>query len=150
MPGLTILAAAEAAPAFDTGMVTTILDVCKKIMGLFAVYPWYFHCLYVFRCICCSEACRSLIKFAHKGGTEQKHRTSFFFTKGEHKMVISLYIVILLTGFLIFIICAFADSSLLIFNIGCIVGFFMFVGSYIKLLSLVFPEIFDIVLSLFQ
>ena len=39
MPGLTILAAAEAAPTFDTGMVTTILDVCKKIMGLFAVYP---------------------------------------------------------------------------------------------------------------
>jgi hypothetical protein len=26
----------------------------------------------------------------------------------------------------------------------------MFVGSYIKLLSLVFPEIFDIVFSLFQ
>ena len=62
-------------------------------------------------------------------------------------MVISLYIVILLTGFLI---CAFADSSLLIFDIGCIVGFFMFVGSYIKLLTIVFPEIFDIVLSLFQ
>lgn len=40
-------------------------------------------------------------------------------------MVISLYIVILLTGFLIFIICAFADSSLLIFDIGCIVGFFV-------------------------
>lgn len=65
-------------------------------------------------------------------------------------MVISLYIVILLTGFHIFIICAFADSSLLIFDIGCIVGFFMFVGSYIKLLTIVFPEIFDIVLSLFQ
>ena len=65
-------------------------------------------------------------------------------------MVISLYVVILLTGFLIFYICVFADSSLPIFNIGCIVGFFMFVGSYIKLLSLVFPEIFDIVFSLFQ
>ena len=39
MPGLTIIAAAEAAPAFDTGLVTTILDVCKKIMGLFSEYP---------------------------------------------------------------------------------------------------------------
>lgn len=65
-------------------------------------------------------------------------------------MVILLYLVILLTGFLIFFICVFADSSLLIFDIGCIVGFFMFVGSYTKLLSLVFPEIFDIALSLFQ
>lgn len=65
-------------------------------------------------------------------------------------MVISLYSVILLIGFLIFIICVFADSSLPIFNIGCIVGFFMFVGSYIKLFWLVFPEIFDIVFSLFQ
>lgn len=65
-------------------------------------------------------------------------------------MVISLYIVILLTGFLIFIICAFADSSLLIFDVGCIVGFFMIVISYTKLLSLMFPEIFDTVLSLFQ
>lgn len=65
-------------------------------------------------------------------------------------MVILLYLVISLTGFLIFFICVFADSSLLIFDIGCIVGFFMFVGSYTKLLSLVFPEIFDIALSLFQ
>lgn len=65
-------------------------------------------------------------------------------------MVISLYIVFLLTGFLIFIICAFADSSLPIFDIGCIVGFFMFVGSYIKLLSIIFPELFDLVLSMFQ
>lgn len=65
-------------------------------------------------------------------------------------MVILLYLVISLTGFLIFFICVFADSSLLIFDIGCIVGFFMFVGSYKKLLSLVFPEIFDIALSLFQ
>lgn len=65
-------------------------------------------------------------------------------------MVISLYVVILLTGLFIFFICVCADSSLLIFDLGCIVGFFMFVGSYIKLLSLVFPEIFDIVLSLFQ
>ena len=39
MPGLTIIAAAEAAPTFDTGLVTTILDVCKKIMGLFGEYP---------------------------------------------------------------------------------------------------------------
>lgn len=39
MPGLTIIAAAEGVPAFDTGLVTTILDVCKKIMGLFAEYP---------------------------------------------------------------------------------------------------------------
>lgn len=39
MPGLAIIAAAEAAPTFDTGLVTTILDVCKKIMGLFSEYP---------------------------------------------------------------------------------------------------------------
>ena len=39
MTRLTIIAAAEGAPAFDTGLVTTILDVCKKIMGLFAEYP---------------------------------------------------------------------------------------------------------------
>lgn len=39
MPGLTFIAAADTAPAFDTGLVTTILDVCKKIMGLFAEYP---------------------------------------------------------------------------------------------------------------
>lgn len=39
MPDLTILVAAEGVPTFDTEMVTTILDVCKKIMGLFAVYP---------------------------------------------------------------------------------------------------------------
>lgn len=65
-------------------------------------------------------------------------------------MDISFYIVILLTGFLIFIICAFADSSLLIFDMGCIVGFFMFAGSYIKLLSIIFPELFDLVLSMFQ
>ena len=39
MPWLITVAAAEGAPAFDTGLVTTILDVCKKIMGLFAEYP---------------------------------------------------------------------------------------------------------------
>lgn len=39
MPGLTIIAAAEAAPTFDIALVTTILDVCKKIMGLFSEYP---------------------------------------------------------------------------------------------------------------
>ena len=39
MPGLAIIAAAEAAPTFDTALVTTILDVCKKIMGLFSEYP---------------------------------------------------------------------------------------------------------------
>ena len=35
MPGLTILAAAEAAPTFDTAIVTTLISVCKSIMGLF-------------------------------------------------------------------------------------------------------------------
>lgn len=39
MPGLTIIAAAEAAPTFDIALVTIILDVCKKIMGLFSIYP---------------------------------------------------------------------------------------------------------------
>ena len=39
-------------------------------------------------------------------------------------MIISLYIVILLTGLFIFFICVCADSSLLIFDVGCIVGFF--------------------------
>ena len=39
MPGIAIIAAAEAAPSFDTGLATTILDVCKKIMGLFSEYP---------------------------------------------------------------------------------------------------------------
>ena len=39
-------------------------------------------------------------------------------------MDISLYIVILLTGLFIFFICVCADSSLLIFDVGCIVGFF--------------------------
>lgn len=39
MPGLTIIAAAETAPTFDIALVTTILDVCKKIMGLFSIYP---------------------------------------------------------------------------------------------------------------
>lgn len=39
MPWLTTVAAAEAAPTFDIALVTTILDVCKKIMGLFSEYP---------------------------------------------------------------------------------------------------------------
>lgn len=65
-------------------------------------------------------------------------------------MDISLYIVILLTGLLIFFICVCADSSLLIFDVGCIVGFFMIVIPYTKLLSLIFSEIFGPVLSLFQ
>lgn len=38
MPGIAVLAA-EAAPTFDTSLVTTILDVCKKIMALFGEYP---------------------------------------------------------------------------------------------------------------
>lgn len=65
-------------------------------------------------------------------------------------MDISLYIVILLTGLFIFFICVCADSSLLIFDVGCIVGFFMFVIPYTKLLTLMFSEIFDTVLPLFQ
>lgn len=52
MPGLTILAAAEAAPTFDTGMVTTILDVCKKIMGLFGVYPLNIMLAISIACMC--------------------------------------------------------------------------------------------------
>lgn len=39
MPGIAIIAASEAAPTFDIALVTTILDVCKKIMGLFSEYP---------------------------------------------------------------------------------------------------------------
>lgn len=39
-------------------------------------------------------------------------------------MDISLYTVILLTGLFIFFICVCADSSLFIFDVGCIVGFF--------------------------
>lgn len=68
-------------------------------------------------------------------------------------MDISLYTVILLTvltGLFIFFICVCADSSLLIFDVGCIVGFFMIVIPYAKLLSLMFSEIFDTVLPLFQ
>ena len=38
MPGIAVLAA-EAAPTFDTSIVTTLLTVCKSIMGLFAEYP---------------------------------------------------------------------------------------------------------------
>ena len=51
-------------------------------------------------------------------------------------MDISLYTVILLTGLFIFFICVCADSSLLIliFDVGCIVGFFMIVIPYAKLL----------------
>lgn len=39
MPGLTIIVAAEAAPTFDTAIVTTLLSVCKSVMGLFTMYP---------------------------------------------------------------------------------------------------------------
>lgn len=38
MPGLTIIAAAETAPT-DTAIVTTLISVCKSIMGLFGEYP---------------------------------------------------------------------------------------------------------------
>ena len=39
MPGLTIIAAAETAPTLDTAIVTTLLSVCKSVMGLFTMYP---------------------------------------------------------------------------------------------------------------
>lgn len=39
MPGLAIIAAAETAPTFDTAIVTTLLSVCKSVMGLFTMYP---------------------------------------------------------------------------------------------------------------
>ena len=39
MPGFLIIAAAEAAPTFDTAIVTTLISVCKSIMGLFGEYP---------------------------------------------------------------------------------------------------------------
>lgn len=39
MPDLTIIAAAETAPTFDTAIVTTLLSVCKSVMGLFTMYP---------------------------------------------------------------------------------------------------------------
>ena len=39
MPGLTILAAAEAAPTFDFAIVTSLISVCKYIMGLVGEYP---------------------------------------------------------------------------------------------------------------
>ena len=39
MPGLTIIAAAETAPTFYTAIVTTLLSVCKSVMGLFTMYP---------------------------------------------------------------------------------------------------------------
>lgn len=39
MPGFTIFAAAETAPTFDTSIVTTLLTVCKSVMGLFGQYP---------------------------------------------------------------------------------------------------------------
>lgn len=65
-------------------------------------------------------------------------------------MVISLYIVILLTGMFIFFICVCADSSLLIFDVGCIVGLFMIIIPYTKLITLIFSVIFDTVLPSFQ
>lgn len=52
MPGLTIIAAAEAAPTFDTGSVTTILDVCKKTMGLFGEYPLNIMLTISIACMC--------------------------------------------------------------------------------------------------
>lgn len=39
MPGLTIIAAAETAPTFDTAIVTTLISICKSVMGLFGEYP---------------------------------------------------------------------------------------------------------------
>lgn len=39
MPGLAIIAAAETAPTFDIAIVTTLLSVCKSVMGLFTMYP---------------------------------------------------------------------------------------------------------------
>lgn len=39
MSGLTIIAAAETAPTFDTAIVATLLSVCKSVMGLFTMYP---------------------------------------------------------------------------------------------------------------
>ena len=30
---------AETAPTFDTAIVTTLLSVCKSVMGLFTMYP---------------------------------------------------------------------------------------------------------------
>lgn len=39
MLGLTIIAAAETAPTFDTAIVITLLSVCKSVMGLFTMYP---------------------------------------------------------------------------------------------------------------
>lgn len=65
-------------------------------------------------------------------------------------MYISLYIVILLTGMFIFFICVCADSSLLFFDVGCIVGLFMIVIPYTKLITLIFSVIFDTVLPSFQ
>lgn len=65
-------------------------------------------------------------------------------------MDISLYTVILLTGLFIFFICVCADSPLFIFDVGCIVGFFMLVICYTKLLSIMLPVIFDTFFSLFQ
>lgn len=52
MPGLTILAAAVTAPTFDTGLVVTILDVCKKIMGLFGEYPLNIMLAISIACMC--------------------------------------------------------------------------------------------------
>lgn len=38
MPGIAIFAA-DAVATFDTSIVTTLLTVCKSIMGLFGEYP---------------------------------------------------------------------------------------------------------------
>lgn len=52
MPGIVIIAAAEAAPTFDTGLVVTILDVCKKIMSLFGEYPLNIMLAISIACMC--------------------------------------------------------------------------------------------------
>lgn len=36
---LVMVGASEGALTFDTGLVTTILSVCKSVMGLFGDYP---------------------------------------------------------------------------------------------------------------
>lgn len=52
MPGLSIIAAAETAPTFDTAIVTTLLSVCKSVMGLFTMYPLNFLLAVSVACAC--------------------------------------------------------------------------------------------------
>ena len=52
MPGLAIIAAAEAAPTFDTAIVTTLISVCKSIMGLFGEYPLNIMLAISIACMC--------------------------------------------------------------------------------------------------